>query len=206
MRKDLKYSLRGIAALAIVLWAGCDTQPAHPNQLNAFDGAAYNSLTLAHAALTSFRVQIPSLAPQCIPVFNEAAASYRTAFDGYATFRLQPTSQDAVNAAIVSLTASIAALENAIAAGWQANPQAIAKIRQRASTIRDHASERLSISDILTELEIAAAVAATVRGEPVYSEIAVIVVEATSQALAAEKATAGQPIDLATIQPVLPIQ
>ena len=127
-------------------------------------------------------------------------------FDGYAAFRSQPDSQAAVSAALISLTASIVNLENAFAAGLQADPQAIAKIRQRASIIRGRASERLSVSDILTELQIAAAVAATVRGEATYSDVAAIVVETTSQALAAEKATAGQPIDLTTIQPVLPIQ
>jgi hypothetical protein len=206
MAKKLKFSLLATAVLAAVLTTGCDTQPVHPNQLNAFDGAVYNSLTLAHAALTSFRVRIPTATPQYIPVFNEAAAGYRTAFDGYAAFRSQPDSQAAVSAALISLTASIVNLENAFAAGLQADPQAIAKIRQRASIIRGRASERLSVSDILTELQIAAAVAATVRGEATYSDVAAIVVEATSQALAAEKATAGQPIDLTTIQPVLPIQ
>jgi hypothetical protein len=206
MYKNTKLSLFAMSALAFVIAAGCDPQPSHPNQLNAFDGAAYNSLTLAHAALTSFRVQIPTIAPQYIPVFNDAAAAYRTAFDGYSTFRSQPTSQDAVSAAVASLTASIVSLENAFAEDWQVSPQAISKIHQRASIVRGRASERLSVSDILAELQIAAAVAAAVRGEPIYSEIAAIVVEATSQALAAEKATAGQPIDLTTIQPVLPIQ
>ena len=29
---------------------GCNTQPNHPNQINAFDGASYDELTVAHAA------------------------------------------------------------------------------------------------------------------------------------------------------------
>ncbi|HEY7302820.1 MAG TPA: hypothetical protein VH601_01800 [Bryobacteraceae bacterium] len=205
MRKTQKISLFAMSALAFVIAAGCDPQPSHPNQLNAFDGAAYNSLTLAHAALASFRAQISSTAPQYIPAFNEAVAGYGTAFDAYARFRAQTGNQAAAGTALASLTASIVSLENAFITGIRANSQE-AEIRHRASIIRARAKKNLTVSDILTELQIAAALAGTIPAGQPYSQIAAIVIEATTRALEAEKATTGQPIDLASIQPVLPIQ
>ncbi len=206
MLHHLKLSFFGIAAFAIVLTTGCNPQPQHPNQLNAFDGATYNSLTLAHAALTSFRVQVSAGLPQYVPAFNEAAAAYATAFNTYAGFRSQPSSQAAVTMAIINLTAGIVSLENAFANDMHANSQAAEHIRHKASNLRARAGKNVTISDILTELEIAASVAETIPvGQP-YAQLAEVVIEATSQALVAEDATAGQPIDLNMIQPVPPIQ
>lgn len=206
MRKNSKLALFAISAFAFAIAAGCDPQPGHPNQLNAFDGAAYNSLTLAHAALTSFRTQIPPIAPQYVPAFNKAAAAYKTAFDGYLSFRAQTTNQAAAGTALAGLTAGIVSLENALVTGIHADSRQVAKIRQKASTIRARAKKNVTVSDILSELQIAAALASTLRAGQPYSQIAAIVIEATRQAMAAEKATAGQPIDLASIQPVLPIE
>lgn len=196
----------GLAAFAVLLMTGCNTQPQHPNQLNAFDGATYNSLTLAHAALTSFGVEVSAELPQYVPVFNEAAAAYEVAFNTYTTFRSQPSDQAAVTVAVANLTVSIVNLENAFAVGMHANAQAVERIRHKALHVRAQAGKNVTVSDILTELEIAAAVAETIPAAQPYAQIAAIVIDATSQALAAENATAGQPIDLSTIQPMQPIQ
>jgi hypothetical protein len=206
MPHNLKLSLFGIATLAVALTTGCNTQPQHPNQLNAFDGATYNSLTLAHAALTSLRVQVPTVAPRYIPTFNQAAAAYELAFNAYAGFRSQPANSVAVTTEIADLTISIVSLESALTAGMKANPQTAAEIRQKAFKLRARTGGRVSVPDILTELEIAAAVAETIPAGQPYSQIAMIVIQATGQALAIEEATAGQPIDLNLIAPVLPIQ
>jgi hypothetical protein len=206
MPHHLKFSLFGVATLAIVLTVACYTQPQHPNQLNAFDGATYNSLTLAHAALTSFRIQISTELPQYVPVFNEAAAAYETAFNTYASFRLQPNSQAGIAVDIANLTVSIVNLENVFAHDMHASSQTVARIRHRASHLRARAGKNVTVSDILTELEIAASVAETIPAAQPYAQIAAVVIDATSQALAAENATAGQPIDLTTIEPVSPIQ
>lgn len=206
MPHHLKFSFLGIATLALVLSTGCNPQPQHPNQLNAFDGVTYNSLTLAHAALASFRVQVSAGLPQYVPVFNEAAAAYATAFDTYASFRSQPNSQAAVTLAIANLTVGIVSLENAFVNDMHANSQAAEHIRRRALTLRARAGKNVTISDILTELEVAASVAEAVPAAQPYARLAEVVIEATSQALVAEDATAGQPIDLSTIQPVAPIQ
>jgi hypothetical protein len=206
MPHHLKLSLFGFAAFAVALTTGCNTQPQHPNQLNAFDGQTYNSLTLAHAALASFRVQLSGKLPQYIPAFNEAAATYEVAFDTYASLRAQPDSQAAVTVAISNLALSIVSLENALANGMHANSQTMESLRHKALRFRARAGKNVTVSDIFTELEIAAAVAETIPAAQHYSQIAMIVIQATSQALVAENATAGQPIDLTTIQPVLSIQ
>lgn len=206
MLHHLKLSLFGISTFAIVLTTGCNTQPQHPNQLNAFDGATYNSLTLAHAALASFRVQISAGLPQYVPVFNEATAAYATAFDAYTSFRSQSGSRTTVTAALANLLTGIVSLENAFANDMHANARAVRRIRRTAAGVRARAGKNVTISDILTELEIAASVAETIPAGQHYGQIAAMVIEATSQALIAEDATAGQPIDLTTIQPVPAIQ
>lgn len=199
-------SLFGLAALVVALTTGCNTQPQHPNQLNAFDGATYNSMTLAHAALTSFRVRISVELPQYISVFNEAVAAYNTTYETYATFRSQPGTQAALTAEIASLTADIVSLESAFAGGMHANPQAVKSVRRKALHLRARAGKNVTVSDILTELEIAASVAETIPAAQPYAQIAAVVIDATNQAVAAEEATSGQPIDLTTIQPLQPIQ
>ncbi len=189
-----------------MLSTACKTQPDHPNQLNAFDGATYNSLTLAHAALSSFRDQISSGLPQYAPAFNEAATAYEDAFSAYATYRSQPQQNLVVVSAITELTRTLLNLENGLISGAHADSQAVASVRGKALRLRSRAGRNITISDILTELEIAASVAETIPATGPYSKIASMVIEATNQALAAQEAAAGQPIDLSTIQPLPPIQ
>ena len=116
MHTNLKLaaSLFPIVAAALAI-SGCHTVPNHPNQINTFDGASYDSLTVVHGALTSLRVQISSNYPKYAPQFNEAAAAYSTAFNAYSVYRTVASSsnQAQVNAAIQSLTLSIIVLENA---------------------------------------------------------------------------------------------
>jgi len=67
------------------------------------------------------------------------------------------------------------------------------------------ATARVSISDILTELEIAAAVARTIAPAAPYALLAQLVIGATAQAVAAETAASGHAIDLTTISPIAAI-
>ena len=201
-----KLSLAGIVVVPILFSAGCNTQPYHPNQLNAFDGATYNSLTLAHAALTSLRAEVSGAFPQYKPAFNEAAAGYAAAFQAYTVFRSQPDGKAALSVALSELTVDIVGLENAFAVDMHANPQAAIAIRRRASRVRAQFGSNITVADILTELKIAAAIAETVPAAQPYFAIAAAVIEATNQAISAESATAGQPINLNAIQPVQPVQ
>jgi len=192
-----------LSVLCLVLATGCGTQPAHPNQLNAFDGASYDTLTLAHGALTSLRAQVSVGYPKYVPLFNEAADAYAATYNAYALYRTNPADPSAVTVAISNLTISVIALENSFQTDMQVSPSVVAGIRKKAETLRQRAAgQNVTVSDILTELEIAAAVAKTIPAASVYAGLASMVIEATSQALAAESASAGQPIDLTTIQPV----
>lgn len=184
----------------------CNTQPSHPNQINTFDGASYDSLTVAHAALASFRVQVSTTDRQYVSVFNEAAGAYATGFNAYSLYRTTQGNQAEVSVAIANLTISIVSLENAIQAALHVSPQAVLKVRAKAAKVRAAASPRISISDILTELEIAASIAQTVVGTQPYASLAAIVIDAARQALAAQASGSGQAIDLSTIQPIALIQ
>ncbi len=192
-----------VSVMCLVLATGCGVQPTHPNKLNAFDGTAYDSLTLAHGALTSLRTQVVVSYPKYAPLFNEAADSYSTAFNSYALYRTSPSDSAALTVAIANLTVSIVALENSFQTDMQVSPAVVEGIRKKAKTLRARAAgQNVTVSDILTELEIAAAIARAIPAASVYAGLASAVIQATSQALAADAASAGQPIDLSTIQPV----
>jgi hypothetical protein len=190
----------------VVLATGCGSQPAHPNQLNSFDGTSYDSLTLAHGALFSLRAQVAVSYPKYAPVFNQAAASYSAAYSAYALYRTNPSDESALSVATANLVISIVALENTFQNDMQVSPGIVAGVSGKARTLLQKAArQHVTVSDILTELEIAAAVARTIPAASAYAGLASMVIEATSEALAAETAQAGQPIDLTLIQPVATI-
>jgi hypothetical protein len=205
MTNKLKWSSLALPvfSLVFVLTTGCGTQPTHPNQLNTFDGATYDTLTLAHGALSSLRTQISAGYPKYVPQFNQAASAYAVAFQAYSLYRTEQSNQGDLSTAIANLTVSVAALESVLQSDMNASPAAVAHVRSRAKKMR--ATARVSISDILTELEIAAAVARTIAPAAPYALLAELVIGATSQAVAAQTASSGHPIDLTTISPILVI-
>ncbi|HMF79748.1 MAG TPA: hypothetical protein VK604_29065 [Bryobacteraceae bacterium] len=202
MINKLKAAVLVLPLLALFLTSGCDSQPAHPNQINAFDGATYDTLTVTHGALTSLRAQVAGSYPQYAPVFNQAAAAYATAFNAYSVYRATAGSQAEVSAAIANLTVSVVSLENTFLSDMHVSANNVISVEGKARTMRTRAGAALTISDILVELEIAAALAGTIPGAQPYALLAQIIINATSQAVAAEVAAAGQAIDLSTIQPV----
>ncbi len=209
MRTKYKLAASFCAIFAAALIStGCNSQPPHPNQINAFDGASYDSLTLAQGALTSLRVQVATTYPQYAPEFNQAAAGYSTALNAYSVYRTAVVAgnQAQLSAAIQSLTVSIVLLENTFEADLHVPPSTVQKIRHKAARIRSGSGANVSAVDILTELEIAAAIAEAVPQAQPYAALAAIVIAATDEAVAAENAAAGQPIELSTLQPIAPIQ
>ncbi len=200
----LKLAALALAAAAITLTTGCNTQPNHPNQLNTFDGASYDSLTIAHGALLSLRAQVSISYPHYTPMFNEAAAAYSTALDAYTLYRANGNAA-AVSVALANLAVSLVALEDTFQADLHVSPATVLKLRSRAAKLRAAAGPEISISDILTDLEIAASIAETIPATQPYSALAAMIIQATQQALAAESAASGQPIDLSTIQAIASI-
>jgi hypothetical protein len=205
MTKKLKWSSLALPvfSLCFILTTGCGTQPNHPNQLDTFDGATYDSLTLAHAALGSLRTEISAGYPKYVPQFNQAASTYAVAFQAYSLYRTDRSNASQLSLAISNLAVSVAGLEAVFQSDMHASPAAVASVQSRAKKIR--ATARISISDILTELQIAAAVAQTIAPAAPYAMLAQLVIDATRRAMAAETAASSQPIDLSTISPILAI-
>jgi hypothetical protein len=152
--------------------------------------------------MVSLRGTVASQYPQYASAFNDAAASYAVAYNAYATYRATPVSQAAVALAVSNLTVSIVGLENTIQADLHVTPQTVSQIRGKALRLRAAAQPAITLSDILTELEIAAGIAETVPGTQPYAQLAVLIINATQQAVSAIDAASGQPIDLTLIQPV----
>ena len=189
-----------ILSLFLMLATGCGTQPNHPNQLDTFDGQRTIRSRLAHAALSSLRAQISAGYPKYVPQFNQAASAYAVAFQSYSLYRTDRSNASQLSLAIANLTVSVTGLEAVFQSDMQASPAAVANVQSRAMKIR--ATARVSISDIFTELQIAAAIAQTIPPAAPYAMLAQLVIDATRQALAAQTAATSQPIDLSTISPV----
>jgi type IV secretory pathway VirJ component len=203
LRHKCVAAIAAIAFAGTILTVGCGSS-VHPGQLSPFDGAAYDTFTVAHAALQTLRSQVSSLHPQFKDTFNQAAVSYEAAYNSYVLFRNAPAQNQAqVAVEINNLTVSIIALENAFQAEMHADPKLVADTRAKARHIKARANANgFSISDILTELEIAATIAQAIPGASPYAAIASIVIQGTQAAVAALSAASGQAINLASIAPV----
>lgn len=96
MTKRASTSLLFSLLLILSACAGTMT-PAHPGQLNAFDGAAYDSLIIAQASLSQASQQVtaaPTLAKYKAQL-NQAIAAYNTAQAAYKLYHSAPTADQA---------------------------------------------------------------------------------------------------------------
>jgi len=206
-KKSFTWAAVALPVISIIFASGCGTQTSHPNQINAFDGGTYDTLLLAHGALVSLEANVTTSYPKYVPTFNQATAAYEGAYTAYVSFRSKPTTQAEVAVTINNLTVAIVAIENAFQTDMHASTTSIAQIRSHAKRIRKTAAQNgISVSDLLTELEIATAVASAISQAGPYGRMASMIIQTTSAALAAETAQAGQPIDLSLIQPIAAIQ
>src|ERR1700760_793372 len=155
----LKLSAAALLGFALIAFTGCVTQPKHPNQLSAFDGESYDSLTVAHSALASLRASVSGSYPKYTTAFNQAAAAYGIAYDAYAAYRTAPAGSAAVTVAIGNLTVAIVSLEETFQTDLHVTPQTVMKSRSKVMRLKAAAQQHITISDILTELEIAATIA-----------------------------------------------
>ncbi len=189
----------------ILCTTGCHNQPVHPNQINVFDGATYDSLTLAHGVLTSLRASIPQGYPRYRPAFNDSVKAYNDALTAY-TFYRETQNEGGLAPSLSNLTAAIVLLETALQSELHVPPGQTAAVRTNALHIRQRAARaNISVSDVLAELQIAAAIAQTIPAAAPYYPLARTIIDATTFALNAEEAEAGKPIDLLTIPALVPI-
>ena len=206
LHKRIGLATGVLALITAIFTTGCATPVAHPNQINVFDGATYDTLTLTHGALTSLRVSVATDFSSYAATFNKAAEAYNQALSAYQLYR-NSQQETSVNDSIKNLTLAIVLLETSIQSDLHVNPKKNAAVRLAALRIRSRAQQvaHVAVSDILTELEIAAAVAQTVPSAQPYSMLAKAVIDATSGALDAEQAASGKPIDMQSIPAISPI-
>ena len=191
--------------VATFMTAGCHVQSSHPNQINAFDGGAYDTMMLAHGALTSLRASMATDFPQYVPEFNQTVEAYNTAVVVYAAYRNSTQDETSVSAALGSLAVGVTSLESALVSDLHVDGQHAAQVRKAAQRIRARASARMTVADILTELEMAASIAAVVPSTADYATLAKVIVDATGAALSAEQTFADKAIQIDTIAAITPI-
>jgi hypothetical protein len=206
MFPKLKLATAAVSLLlAAFMTTGCHLQSSHPNQINTFDGAAYDTMTLAHGALTSLRVSISTDFPDYVPEFNQAVEAYNTALVIYSAYRSSADTQPSLLVALGNLAVGITSLESALVTDLRVDEQHSADVRKAAQKIRARANVHITVADVLTELEIAASLAATVPTGETYATLAKAIVNATGAALIMEQAEADQPIQLEAIAAITPI-
>jgi hypothetical protein len=192
-----------LLGIALITLTGCGAQLKHPNQINNFDGDSYDSLTVAHAALVSLRASVSATYPQYTSTFNEAATSYGVAYNAYAAYRIAPAGLAGVTLALGNLTVAVVSLETTFQTDLHVKPQTVLQVRRKVMHLKAAAvQQHFTISDLLTELEIAATIAETIPGTEPYSSLAAIIIKTTQQAVGALSSASGLPIDLSTIQPL----
>jgi hypothetical protein len=191
--------------LATFMTTGCHLQSPHPNQVNTFDGAAYDTMMLAHGALISLRVSIAADFPHYVPEFNKAVEAYNAAVVIYSAYRSSSDIEPSLSAALGNLAVGITSLESALVSDLRVDDEHAADVRKAAQKIRARANVHITVADVLTELEIAASLAATIPSSEAYAALAKAVINATGAALIAEQAGAGKPIRLDAIAAITPI-
>lgn len=192
--------------LAVFMTTGCHMQSSHPNQINSFDGAAYDTMLLAHSALATLRTSISTDFPQYAREFNQAADTYNAAVVIYSAYRSSSEVEPSVSAALGNLAVSITTLEGALVSDLQIDAQRSAQVRKAAGRIRARVNAHITIADVLAELEIAASLAAVMPATEEYATLAKVIIDATGAALVAEQAAADKPIQLDAIAAITPIQ
>lgn len=105
---------------ALVCLSGCAGVVKHPNQINATDGAMYDSLIMLQASLGRASQEI-SAAPATLgkfkPQFNQAVEAYNTAQAAYKLYHAQASGAPDVKnlqAQIDALVASVSQLLTAL--------------------------------------------------------------------------------------------
>lgn len=191
---------------ATLMTTGCHVQSSHPNQINTFDGAAYDTMLLTHGALTALRTSISTDFPQYFREFNQAADTYNAAVVIYSAYRSSSEVEPSVSAALGNLAVSITVLEGALVSDLQVDAQHSAQVRKTAGRIRARANAHMTIADVLAELEIAASLAAVVPATEEYATLAKVIIGATGAALVAEQTEADKPIRLDAIAAITLIQ
>lgn len=184
-----------VLAAALSFATGCSPQANHPNQLNRFDGAAFDSLVLAHGSLVSLRTSVIDQYPQLAPQFNKVAEAYRLAVIAYTAYRKTGATELTLAKSLRNLTEMLIALESELQADLH-KPEI-----QDASASAD-TQEKFAPSEFLRTLEFAATIASIIPQTEEEARAAGTILAATRQALAEWRTVAKAPINVAWLAPV----
>ena len=203
MFRKLTLSLSAAALVAsALLFSGCSPQSNHPNQLNRFDGAAYDSLVLAHGSLVSLRSSVINRYPALAPKFNNVAEAYRAAVVAYSIYRSNSTIEVTTSTALHNLTLALILLEGELQASLSKDSGQLAPDAPAAGSVSSRAQTAYSPSELLTVLEVAATVASSIPAAQKHADAAQAILAATGQALLEWRTVASAPIDLAVLSPI----
>jgi hypothetical protein len=121
MTTALQLHAKRAAVFAVVLLlAACakNPVPAHPNQLNTFDGAMYDALITVQGSLNAAKAQVattPALA-KYKPELNQAIASYNAAQAAYKVYHTAGSNitDPALQTQVTALVSDVAKLLTAL--------------------------------------------------------------------------------------------
>lgn len=196
MPKRIHFALgAAVLAAAALITTGCKPQSNHPNQLNRFDGAAYDSLVLAHGSLVSLKTSVQQQYPALAPDFNKVAEAYNTAVAAYSIYRMTGATEGAMSTALHNLTLSLVLLVGEVEINLH-------RTDLRPATAKISAQTDYSASELLTALQLAAAIASLVPATQAEAQAAEAILAATRQALTEWRAVANAPINLAWLTPI----
>lgn len=108
-----------VLALAVMFLGGCAAmKPVHPNQANTFDGAAYDTLTLAQSIIDSTKADLtagafpPSIVGNVKAALNDLIRAYDAAKPLYAEYHAAAYNGVATVAQSNALTNAITNINN----------------------------------------------------------------------------------------------
>lgn len=102
------FAAVGIVLAAAFLQAGCakTLTPSHPNQINQFDGVAYDTLITVQGSLNQAKMLAPQF-PQFKTELNQAIAAYNSAIAAYKLYHSAGTGAPDATALQTQITALV---------------------------------------------------------------------------------------------------
>lgn len=116
----MKRIILTFALVSALCFAGCKPVKSIPGAINSFDGASYESLMVAQAALNTLKQDAPSIeptVPQFKPVLNQAIQDYNIAEQAWQQYHAGKGSSAAVSAALATVATDILKVQGMIPTG-----------------------------------------------------------------------------------------
>lgn len=111
-----RYRVASVAVVLAILLAGCakNLTPSHPNQINAFDGVAYDTLITVQGSLNQAKALAPQF-PQFKLELNQAIAAYDSAIAAYKLYHTSAAGAPDMTALQTQINALVASVSKLLA-------------------------------------------------------------------------------------------